>query len=91
MMPGACHKPVININTDFFCLIIHSVLFFSLLNLQIPNSQETADSPIDAIPKMNDRLIDWSQVSQMHVSTLLIVDISCQHSISVQCGYHILP
>ncbi|KAK7265930.1 hypothetical protein RJT34_33555 [Clitoria ternatea] len=27
----------------------------------IPNSQDTADSPIDAIPKINDRLIDWSQ------------------------------
>ncbi|KAL2321570.1 hypothetical protein Fmac_025949 [Flemingia macrophylla] len=27
----------------------------------IPNSHETTDSPVDAIPKMNDRLIDWSQ------------------------------
>ncbi|KAF7810098.1 asparagine--tRNA ligase, chloroplastic/mitochondrial [Senna tora] len=27
----------------------------------IPNSHETTDSPIDAIPKLNDKLIDWSQ------------------------------
>ncbi|XP_004508904.1 asparagine--tRNA ligase, chloroplastic/mitochondrial [Cicer arietinum] len=27
----------------------------------IPNSHETSDSPVDAIPKVNDRLIDWSQ------------------------------
>ncbi|XP_027334210.1 asparagine--tRNA ligase, chloroplastic/mitochondrial [Abrus precatorius] len=27
----------------------------------IPSSQDTIDSPVDAIPKMNDRLIDWSQ------------------------------
>ncbi|XP_061341069.1 asparagine--tRNA ligase, chloroplastic/mitochondrial [Gastrolobium bilobum] len=27
----------------------------------IPSSQEAADSPVDAIPKLNDRLIDWSQ------------------------------
>ncbi|KAL5064297.1 hypothetical protein RYX36_026034 [Vicia faba] len=27
----------------------------------IPNSHETADSPVDAIPKMKDGLIDWSQ------------------------------
>ncbi|KAI4315257.1 hypothetical protein L6164_028087 [Bauhinia variegata] len=27
----------------------------------IPSSQEAADSPVDAIPKMNDRFIDWSQ------------------------------
>ncbi|KAI9111115.1 hypothetical protein K1719_017990 [Acacia pycnantha] len=27
----------------------------------IPNSQETADSPVDAIPLVNNRLIDWSQ------------------------------
>ncbi|XP_020226692.1 asparagine--tRNA ligase, chloroplastic/mitochondrial [Cajanus cajan] len=27
----------------------------------IPSSHDTTDSPIDAIPKMNDRLIDWSQ------------------------------
>ncbi|CAL5197982.1 unnamed protein product [Lathyrus oleraceus] len=27
----------------------------------IPNSHETTDSPVDAIPKMKDGLIDWSQ------------------------------
>ncbi|XP_025701813.1 asparagine--tRNA ligase, chloroplastic/mitochondrial isoform X2 [Arachis hypogaea] len=27
----------------------------------IPNSHETADSPVDAIPKVNNGLIDWSQ------------------------------
>lgn len=27
----------------------------------IPSSHESADSPIDAIPKINDKLIDWSQ------------------------------
>ncbi|CAL0331151.1 unnamed protein product [Lupinus luteus] len=27
----------------------------------IPSSHDTADSPIDAIPKTNDRLVDWSQ------------------------------
>ncbi|KAL3018992.1 hypothetical protein AAZX31_05G057600 [Glycine max] len=28
----------------------------------IPSSHETTDSPVDAIPKTNDGLIDWSQV-----------------------------
>ncbi|GAU24498.1 hypothetical protein TSUD_156100 [Trifolium subterraneum] len=27
----------------------------------IPNSHETADSPVDAIPKTNNKLIDWSK------------------------------
>ncbi|KAJ7952506.1 Asparagine--tRNA ligase [Quillaja saponaria] len=27
----------------------------------MPNSQEVSDSPVDAIPKTDDRLIDWSQ------------------------------
>ena len=60
----------------FFFVILYTQ-FISLLNLQIPNSHETADSPVDAIPK-NDKLIDWSQVSQMHISTLLISVVNSQ-------------
>jgi hypothetical protein len=59
----------IDICTDFVLLYIQ---FFSLLNLQIPNSHETADSPVDAIPKTNNKLIDWSKVSNKHICTLLI-------------------
>jgi len=57
-------------------LIKHLVLDFSPFNVQIPSSQDTTDSPVDAIPKKNDRLIDWSQVRQIHIPTLLIQAIS---------------
>lgn len=53
-------------------LITHLVLDFPPFNLQIPSSQDTTDSPVDVIPKKNDRLIDWSQVRQIHIPTLLM-------------------
>ena len=62
--------------------------FISLLNLQIPNSHETADSPVDAIPK-NDKLIDWSQVSQMHISTLLISIVNSQFECNAVTVFYI--
>lgn len=60
------------------CLIKHLVLGFSLFNLQIPSSHETTDSPVDAIPKTNDGLIDWSQVSKINVPTILIQVVNVQ-------------